>query len=170
MFFGTYYQSTVFALRRDQTQNDLGQVVNGCLYRITGTMHIDYVWRTSTLVSGIWSVSVYGELKWLSRGTLHQAGLLSRATASNSCRKNIGLRNCLRTAPYTERRGILHSSSQWDLFLDKNLWHILDLILVAEFIKTMHKDIKGKKEFYKNSKFSRRRSTSACCNIFNRTY
>jgi hypothetical protein len=28
---------------------------------------------------------------WLSGGTLRQVGLLSRATASNSCRKNIGL-------------------------------------------------------------------------------
>ncbi len=35
-------------------------------------------------------VSMYGELKWLSGGTLFQACLLSRATASNSCRKNIG--------------------------------------------------------------------------------
>jgi hypothetical protein len=28
---------------------------------------------------------------WTSRGILRQAGLLSRATASNRCRKNIGL-------------------------------------------------------------------------------
>ncbi len=36
-------------------------------------------------------VSVYGEVKRLSGKTLHQVGLLSRATARNSCRKNIGL-------------------------------------------------------------------------------
>jgi hypothetical protein len=32
-----------------------------------------------------WLVSMFGELKWWSGGTLRQAGLLSRATASNSC-------------------------------------------------------------------------------------
>jgi hypothetical protein len=32
---------------------------------------------------------VYRELKRLSGGTLRQVGLLTRATASNSCRKNI---------------------------------------------------------------------------------
>jgi hypothetical protein len=35
-------------------------------------------------------VSVYEALKWLSGGTLFQVCLLSRATASNRCRKNIG--------------------------------------------------------------------------------
>jgi hypothetical protein len=39
----------------------------------------------------LWLVSVYGELKWLSGGTLRQAGLLPRATANNNYRKNIGL-------------------------------------------------------------------------------
>jgi hypothetical protein len=34
---------------------------------------------------------VYKELKRLSGGTLRQAGLLSRTTASTSCRKSIGL-------------------------------------------------------------------------------
>jgi hypothetical protein len=36
-----------------------------------------------------WLVSVYGELKWLSGETRFQAGLLSRATVINSCRKNV---------------------------------------------------------------------------------
>ncbi len=48
-------------------------------------MHTDYVWHTP------WLVSVYGEFKWLTRNTLHRADLLYKATASNSCRKNIGL-------------------------------------------------------------------------------
>jgi hypothetical protein len=39
----------------------------------------------------LWLVSAYGELKWLSGGTLRQGDLLSRATASIGCRKNIGL-------------------------------------------------------------------------------
>ncbi len=39
----------------------------------------------------LWLVSVYGELNWLSGGTLRQAGLLPRATANNNYRKNIGL-------------------------------------------------------------------------------
>jgi len=39
----------------------------------------------------LWLVSVYGELKWLSGGTLRQADLLSWTKDSNSCRKNIGL-------------------------------------------------------------------------------
>jgi hypothetical protein len=36
----------------------------------------------------LWLVSVYGEL---SGGTVYQAGLLPKATASNSCQNNIGL-------------------------------------------------------------------------------
>jgi hypothetical protein len=87
MLFGTYHQSTVLEPRRHQTWNDLGQVTSSCLSLITRTMHTDYVWHTPTLVA-----SQFGwELKWLSGGTLRQAGFLSRATASNSCRKNMGL-------------------------------------------------------------------------------
>ncbi len=50
-------------------------------------MHTDYVWHIPALVASMWSVSVYWKLKELSGGTLRQAGLLSRATAGNSCRK-----------------------------------------------------------------------------------
>jgi hypothetical protein len=39
----------------------------------------------------LWLVSVCWELKWLSRGTLRQVGLLFRSTASNSCRETSGL-------------------------------------------------------------------------------
>jgi hypothetical protein len=39
----------------------------------------------------LWLVSVHGECKWLSGETLRPADLLSRATAGNRCRKNIGL-------------------------------------------------------------------------------
>jgi hypothetical protein len=91
MLFGTYYLSTVFEPRSHQTQNGLGQVANGCLSRIIRKMHTDYVWHTPAFVASMWWVSVYGELKWLSGGTLCQADLLSGATASNSFRKNIGL-------------------------------------------------------------------------------
>jgi hypothetical protein len=87
IWFGTYYQSPVFESRRHQTSNDLGQVTNVCLSRITRTMHTDYVWHTPTLVVS----QCVRELKWSSLWTLRQAGLLSRVTASNSCKKNIGL-------------------------------------------------------------------------------
>jgi hypothetical protein len=54
---------------------------------------------------------MYGELQRLSEGTLYQAGLLSRATASNSCRKNIGLTklppNSTLYCEVASRRGIL---------------------------------------------------------------
>ncbi len=59
----------------------------------------------------LWLVSAYGEIKWLSGGTLHQAGLVSKATASNSCRKNIGLKKLSPDSTLyrkvTERPGIL---------------------------------------------------------------
>jgi hypothetical protein len=50
-----------------------------------------YILITCDIHRPLWLFSAYGELKWLSRETLCQAGLLSRATARNSCRKNIGL-------------------------------------------------------------------------------
>jgi hypothetical protein len=46
---------------------------------------------TCNMYRPLWLVSVYRELKRLSRGTLCQTSLLSRATASNSSRENIGL-------------------------------------------------------------------------------
>jgi len=59
----------------------------------------------------MWLVSVYGELKRLSERTLSQAGLLSRATASNSCREDIGLTKLSPDSTLyrkvAERRGIL---------------------------------------------------------------
>ncbi len=83
--------SILFEPWHHQTWNDLGQVTNGCVSQITRTMHTDYVWHAPALVSSMWLVSVYRELKWLSGWTICQASLLSRATASNSCRTNIGL-------------------------------------------------------------------------------
>jgi hypothetical protein len=59
----------------------------------------------------LWLVCVYGKLKWLSRGTLRWKGVLSRATANNSCRKNLRLSKLApNSSPYlklAERRGIL---------------------------------------------------------------
>ena len=66
----------------------------------------------------MWLVMVYRELEQLSERTLSQAGLLSRATASNSCREDIGLMKLLSGSTLyrkvAERRGILPSS----FFLD----------------------------------------------------
>ncbi len=50
-----------------------------------------YILITCDIHRLLWLVRVYGELKGLSVGTLCQVGLLSTATASNSCRKNIEL-------------------------------------------------------------------------------
>ncbi len=72
MLFGTYYRITVFKPRPARHRRR-------CIL-ITSDIH-----------RPLWLVSVHEELKWLSGGTLRQAGLLSRATASNSCRKNIRL-------------------------------------------------------------------------------
>jgi len=91
MLFGTYYRSTVFETRRRQTWNDFGQVTNVCLSWITRAMDTDYEGHAQALMASMCWVGVDRELKWLSDGTLDQAGLLPRATASNSCRKHIGL-------------------------------------------------------------------------------
>jgi hypothetical protein len=105
--FDTYPQGTVFEPRHYQTYNDPGQVTNGCLSRITRP--IAYWLRGWHTRNGpcdycMWLVSMYGELKWLSERTLSQAGLLSRAAASNSYRKKYrASRNYLRIAPYTAR-------------------------------------------------------------------
>jgi hypothetical protein len=80
-----YYQITVFQPWRHQTWNNLGQFTNGCLFRITRTLHTDDVWHTPALVFS----QCVGVLKRLSGGTLRQTGLLCRATAWNSCRKTI---------------------------------------------------------------------------------
>jgi hypothetical protein len=62
-------------------------------------------------------VRVHEELKYLSGGTLSQIGLLSRATASNSCMKNIGpLKISPDRTPYCkvgEREGYYYSSSSF---------------------------------------------------------
>ncbi len=59
----------------------------------------------------LWLVGVYEKVKRLNRGILRQAGFLSRATTSNSCRKNIRLTKLSsdRTVyrKVAERRGIL---------------------------------------------------------------
>jgi hypothetical protein len=85
--------------------NELGQVTNGCLSRITWTMHSDYVWHTPALIASTWLVSVYEELKWLSGGTL------PRDIASISCTENIGLSKLSPDSTLyrkvAERRGIL---------------------------------------------------------------
>jgi hypothetical protein len=46
---------------------------------------------TCDIHRALWLVSVYGDLTWLSGGTLRQASLLFRATDRDSCRKNIEL-------------------------------------------------------------------------------
>jgi hypothetical protein len=46
---------------------------------------------TCDIHRSLYLVSVHEELKWFSGETLHQAGLLSRARASNSSKNNIGL-------------------------------------------------------------------------------
>ena len=72
------------------------------------------------LVASMWLVMVYGELEQLSERTLSQAGLLSRATASNSYREDIGLMKLLSGSTLyrkvAKRRGILSlpSSSSVD--------------------------------------------------------
>jgi hypothetical protein len=53
----------------------------------------------------LWLVSVYVELKWLSGGTLRQAG--PELQLVMTVRKISSFRNCLRTAPYIARSGIL---------------------------------------------------------------
>ncbi len=83
MLFGTYYESTVLEVRRHQTENDFGQGINGCLSRINQTKSTDYVCHTPALVA---SQCVRGSCSdWA------EELCISRATASNSCRKNIGL-------------------------------------------------------------------------------
>jgi hypothetical protein len=67
------------------------QVNKGFLSRISRTMYTDYLWHSPARVTSMSLVNVCGELKWLSGGTQYQADLLPRATAKNSCRKNIGL-------------------------------------------------------------------------------
>jgi hypothetical protein len=83
--FGTYYQGNVFESRRHQICSVDKSLTAVCLGSITRTMHMDYVWHTPTLVI---SQCVRG---WLNERTLCQVGLFSRATASNNCRKDIGL-------------------------------------------------------------------------------
>jgi hypothetical protein len=70
-----------------------------------------YMLITCDIYRPLWLVSVYGEFKWSSGGTLHQTGLQSRAKASNSRRKNIEL---IKLSPHStlyhkvaERRSIL---------------------------------------------------------------
>jgi hypothetical protein len=58
---------------------------------------------TSDIHRPLWPVSVYGE----STEKLRQAGLLSRAIASHSCRTNIRLSIGFQTAPYTGMRDFL---------------------------------------------------------------
>jgi hypothetical protein len=88
-----------------------------CLARATKVLcsNLGAIRHTSALLASMWLVSVYGELKWLSEGTLRQAGLLSRATASKSCRENIGLSklssNSTLYLKVAERRGYSSSSS-----------------------------------------------------------
>jgi hypothetical protein len=66
---------------------------------------------TCDIHRSLWLVSVYDELKWLSGEFLGQVGLLSGASASNSCRKKIGLSklspNSTLYHNVAERRGIL---------------------------------------------------------------
>jgi hypothetical protein len=70
----------------------------------------------------LWLVSLYGELKWLSGRNLRQAGLLSRAPASNSCRENIRLSKLSPDSTLyrkvAERRGflLLMWTSLWCFF------------------------------------------------------
>jgi hypothetical protein len=112
MLFGTYCVQT---LDKSLTVVCLGSPGRGIL--ITWVIH-----RPLRLVS------VYWELKWLSRGTLRQAGLLSGAIASDSCRKNIGLSKLtLDSTLYrkvAERRGIL--SFFW---CDELFWSFGDIQL-----------------------------------------
>ncbi len=76
---------------------------NGCLSRITRTMHIDYLWHTSALVvSQCVRESRVKEL--CVRSTCYPELQLVMVVGKIS-----GFRNYLRTALYTERRGILSS-------------------------------------------------------------
>jgi hypothetical protein len=58
---------------------------------------------TCDIRRSLWLVGVCGELKWFGRGTLVHAGLLSRATTSSSCRKDIRLSKLSPNSPYTAR-------------------------------------------------------------------
>jgi hypothetical protein len=85
----------------------------------------------------LWLVSVHGELKWLSGGTLLQAGLLSRATASNSCRKNIGLSKLSPDSTLhrkvAKRRGILSFFLLFHVKIVESICFEYDHILKAIF-------------------------------------
>ncbi len=75
------------ALTTKVLYSNLGQLTNGCWSQITRTMH------TSALVASQYV-----------RGALRQTGLLSRATASNSCRENIRLSQLCQDSIHTARQ------------------------------------------------------------------
>jgi hypothetical protein len=95
--------------RRDIYRKECCLSVLFHLKLLHGLYRIEVFWSCSSIVwaATLWLVGVYRELKWLSGGTLRQAGLVSRAAASNSCRKDIGL---LKVSRDTERRAILSCS------------------------------------------------------------
>jgi hypothetical protein len=96
------------------------------------------LWHTLVLVTSMWLVSVYGELKRLGGRTLCQTGLLSRAAASNSCRENIGLSNLSSDSTLyckvAERRGILSFIYQWNSSL-----HTLSCWLILSQCPSIHR-------------------------------
>jgi hypothetical protein len=81
MLFGTHYVRTSAAPDLDQSLTAV------CL-----GSSVECILITCDIHRAFWLVSVYGELKWLSGGTLRQADLLSTPTTSHV------FQNCLRAA------------------------------------------------------------------------
>jgi hypothetical protein len=83
MLFSTCYPSTMSECRRQQTDKSLAAVCLGSPGRCIMVM--------CDIHQLLWLVGVYAELKWLSGRTPRRVDLLSRATAINNFRKDIGL-------------------------------------------------------------------------------
>jgi hypothetical protein len=71
-----------------QSSNDPGQVIDGCLSRLSYTMaHWRRDWHTQIFsMTSVQLTTKYVELKWLKKSIRNQTGHLLRATVSNSYR------------------------------------------------------------------------------------
>jgi hypothetical protein len=98
----------ILCLNLDATRHGMtfGQVTNGCLSQITRKIHTDYLVHTPGLLVS----QCVRDAQVIER---MNSGLLSRATASNSCRENIGLSKLTSgstlNSKVVERSGILSS-------------------------------------------------------------
>jgi hypothetical protein len=84
----------------------------------------------------LWLVSMHGELKWLSGGTSRQAGLLSRATGSNSCRKNIRLSKLSPDRTLYRKAGYSFFLSTWRSLENREKIVFIVSFLIREHLKS----------------------------------